>query len=104
MKNFKIKVVIGGSEEAVRNKMAQLIVCAGLAAIRSDGLKLIKRFPEDVLPVEREYAVFVANYDFSMNLELTIKLISMAAAGLLVILGAKKVPKQLEGLVERVYC
>lgn len=88
----------------IREKMAQLILEAGLAVIRSDALKLIKGFPEDVLPVENKYAVFVSNYDFTMNMKLTHKLMRMANDGILVILGTKKAPKLPEWQLDVEYC
>lgn len=101
MKQNKIKVVVG-ADDARPRKIKEILVNAGLAVNMADAAKLIK---PDVYDIKIPDAYFIAadNYNFRES-PITLHLMFQAAtAGILVVVGCKKLPPEYEFLCEVEY-
>lgn len=101
-KSNKIKVCVA-PDGGVRKKMlAKLAVEHGFARIPSDAMKIIG---EDIYSYNLHGAYFILcdNFSFRASYSMTQMLYELAARGIFVALGVKKVPQQYSFLCEEFY-
>lgn len=97
----KIYVSLAPSEHERIKAIQRHIVKLGFALIPSDAAKLIRRTPHDF---DRDsYFVFASNYNFRSSPITTRALIERALSGQAVIIGAKKLPPEVELFCEVIY-
>lgn len=97
-----IIVCVSESPERREDMIASQLIKAGFANIKSDAKKIIKHTIADS-SIEDSYFIAVSSYSFTASASNNIRLIHKAARGHLVVLGAKKVPRDIEAFVEIVY-
>lgn len=94
-KQHKIIVCQSHSEQERQTMVAKTLVKHGFARTPSDAKKIIAFSPFDVdLPTA--YFVAAQSYDFRSSANLTQRLYEMAARGFLVVVGVKRVPREME--------
>lgn len=101
MKTFKIKVVVGSNGERQR-KMREILVESGLAVNMADAGKLIKPSVHDV-KIHDAYFIAADNFDFRESPITLQRMFQCATAGLLVLVGCKKLPHEFEFLCDAVF-
>lgn len=95
MKTFKIHVCIAQEEAERRRMISRLALDMGLALTPSDAAKLIKPTPFDYhLP--GAYIVLAATFNFRQSQNTVNELYRLAAAGVAVVVGVKKLQPEYE--------
>lgn len=99
MKALKIIVCVAHEEADRRRMIAKVAVDMGLALTPGDAAKLIKATPYDYdLPAT--YFVMAATFNFRQSLHTVNQLFRMAASGIAVIVGARKLQPEFEFLCQ----
>lgn len=94
-KNNKIFVCVS-PEADIREKMVcELAMRIGLVTIRSDAKKILRHSVYDI-ELSEAYFVLVDNFAFRDSPSTTQRLYEMAARGIAVIVGVKKMPREYE--------
>lgn len=102
MKNYKIKAVVGTDEAARVAEIRRLIVDARLALSPGRAAELVRRSIDDA-DLRNAYYVAVTNYNFGTSPATNLRLLQMAAAGLLVIVGCSRIPREMEFMSDIYY-
>lgn len=101
-KNYKIFTCISPDRE-IRNRMIQeLLIRLGFACIKSDARKIIRESVYDI-DLSTAYYVAVDTFAFRDSLLTTQRLYELAARGIAVVVGVKKLPREFELLAEAYY-
>ncbi len=102
MKTYKIKAVVGADEAARVAEIRRLIVDARLALSPGRAAELVRRSIDDA-DLRNAYYVAVASYNFGTSPATNLRLMQMAAAGLLVIVGCSRIPREMEFMSDIYY-
>lgn len=94
-KEHKILVAVAPTIEEQERLMARLAVRFGLARIPSDAMKLISHDVYDI-DLSTAYFVMASGYNFRGATITNQRLYELAARGLLVLVGAKRIPREYE--------
>lgn len=101
-KNNKIMVCVS-PDAAVRHTMVcELLMRIGLATIRSDSRKIIKHSIYDI-ELSEAYFIAVDDFNFRESPSTTQRLYELAARGIAVVVGARKLPREFEFLCDIYY-
>ena len=94
-KEYKIMVAVAPTVEAQDRLMARIAVRYGFARIPSDAMKIITR---DVYGIDLSTAYFVmaSGYNFRGGTITNQRLFELAARGLFVLVGCKRIPREYE--------
>ena len=99
MKQNKI-IVIAHYDEKKRAAMLQRVaVNLGFARTSSDAAKIIRQSVHDI-DLSEAYFVLAGNYNFRESPITTQRLFELAARGIAVVVGTKKLPKEFEPFCE----
>lgn len=99
MKSYKIKAVVSPDAAERTREIRRILVDAKLALSPGKAADLIRPNIGDV-DLRNAYYVAVANYRFSDSPSTNLRLLQMAAAGLLVVVGCSKIPRDMEYLAD----
>jgi len=99
MKLNKIIVCLSTSDEEREKMVEKLLIKFGFAKISSDARKIIASSPFDI-DLASAYFVAAKTFNFRTSAITTQRLYEMALHGILVIVGAKKVPPEMEFMCE----
>jgi len=102
MKQNKIIAVVESDPEVRRKLIQRTLIDLRLAMIPSDADKLIIRSIYDI-SLENAYFVCADNFSFSDSPGTLDRLINMAAHGLAVVVGVKRIPARYEFICEARY-
>lgn len=100
-RTYRIVVALSSSKEQGIELLAECLVSAGLAAIKSDAKKIIKTSISDV-NIDDCFIV-ACPHDFRRSALVNSRLIRMAIAGTPVFLSCKNVPDQLLQFCDVIY-
>jgi len=101
-KENKIMVVVDQDLDARRKVIAKMAVEFGFARTTSDAGKIIQSTPYDY-DLNSAYFVMADTYDFRKSVITTQRLYEMAAKGLAVIVGVKRLPAEYEFICQVFY-
>lgn len=101
-KNNKIMVCISPNERQREIMVCELAVRVGLAVVRSDARKIMKHSIYDI-DTSLAYFVLCHTFNFRESPLTTQRLYELAARGIAVIVGVKKLPHEYEILSEVFY-
>lgn len=101
-KNNKIMVCVSLDYAIRLNMVCELAVRCRLAVIRSDAKKIMQHSIYDV-NLSEAYYVLVDDFNFRDSLSTTQRLYEMAARGIAVIVGVRKIPRDFEFLCDIYY-
>ena len=102
MKTKKIIVVVAGDYTQRTEMIRRLAVKLGFARTSSDAAKIIRNSVHDY-DLSETYFVLANNYNFRESPITTHRLFTMAACGMAVVVGVKKLPKEFEPFCEAHY-
>ena len=102
MKQNKIIVAIHADNKTRAEILQRLTVKLGFARTPSDAAKIIRASVHDI-DLTETYFVLADNYNFRESPITTQRLFELAARGIAVIVGAKKIPKEFEPFCEPHY-
>ena len=100
-RTYRIIVALSSSKEQGIELLAESLVSAGLAAIKSDAKKIIKKSISDVNL--DDCFIVACSHDFRRSALVNSRLIRMAIAGTPVFLSCKTVPDQLLQFCDVIY-
>ncbi|MDR1436830.1 MAG: hypothetical protein LBI65_01795 [Candidatus Symbiothrix sp.] len=95
----KIIVCLALSEDERYRMISRLLVNCGFARTPHEARKIIALSPFDI-DLPGAYFVAALNYNFRTSLHTTQRLYTMAINGNLVVIGAKRVPPEMEFMCE----
>ena len=98
----KIIVCLAEREEQRIEMIAKLLVEHHFARIKSDAKKIIRQSPYDI-DLAGAYFVAASSFNFRTSANTAQRLFEMALRGNLILLGARKVPPEMEFLCEVYY-
>lgn len=101
-KEHKILVAVAPTIEEQERLMARLAVRFGLARIPSDAMKIISHDVYDI-DLSTAYFVMASGYNFRGATITNQRLYELAARGLLVLVGAKRIPREYEFICRAYY-
>lgn len=102
MKLNKIIVILSSDDTERRRMIQQRLVKMGLALTTGDAGKLIKPTVDD-FELQECYYVAAQKFNFTASPFNTNQLYRLAASGVAVVVGAKKVPREYEFMCEIFY-
>ena len=97
MKTNKITIVVSPDREVRAAMIKRLVVDAGFAKTPGDAAKIIRKSPYD-FDLSESFFVFAELYNLRESPITTHKLYEMAVRGLAVIVGARRIPPEMEFL------
>jgi hypothetical protein len=98
-KSNKIIVCLSQSEDDRYRMISRLLVNCGFARTPHEARKIIALTPFDI-DLPGAYFVAAVNYNFRTSFHTTHRMYAMAISGNLVIVGAKRVPPEMEFMCE----
>lgn len=101
-KNRKLMVCVSTDEKERASMLKQLVVKLGFAKTISDAAKIIPITIEEY-DLANSYFVFAQNFNLRDSPITTHRLTQLAAQGIAVIVGVKKLPREFEFFVEAFY-
>lgn len=101
MKQMKIKVVVG-ADDARPHRIKEILVECGIAVNKADAAKLIKTSIHDI-KIQDAYVIVADNFNFRESPITLSRMFQAATAGILVVVGCKKLPPEYEFLCEAEY-
>lgn len=102
MKQNKIIVAVSGNSDECKKLLLNIVVMKGFAHTFSDARKILRKTPYDY-DLANAYFVLAESYNFRDGPITTQRLIELAARGIAVIVGVKKLPKEAELYCEAFY-
>ena len=101
-KENKIMVVVSGEEKTRLQMIKRLAIDLGFAITVTDAGKIIKATPHD-FDLSQAYFVLAGTYNFRESPATTQKLYELAARGICVIVGVKKMYPEFEFICSQYY-
>ena len=102
MKQNKIKVIVEPDSARRRKEIQKAIIDCGLALTPGDANKLIRPSIDDY-DLRAAYFVAIADYNFRESPLSSARLYQLAARGIAIIVGCRRLPKEYEILCERIW-
>jgi hypothetical protein len=99
MKHNKIIVAVSSDDKKRAEILQRIVVKLGFARTSSDALKIIRADVHDI-DLADAYFVIAGNHDLRESPITTQRLFELAARGIAVIIGAKKLPREFEPFCE----
>ncbi len=101
-KQNKIIVAIAPDEQTRAAMVKRIAISMGFAQTPGDAAKIIRKSPHDV-NLDETYFVLAYNYNLKESPTTTLRLVAMAAKGIAVVVGVKRLPPEMEFLCESYY-
>jgi hypothetical protein len=102
MKNNKITVVVGDTPEERTNMVAAVAVSLGFARTRSDAKKIVRALTTD-FDINSAYFILAATHNFNYSPIKFEMLYRLAALGICVVIGTRKIPNEFVELCNVLY-